>query len=45
MRDGGIGGDQTDNQIGRDQSDRIQILNIPQHHITSCGFFPQHQGN
>lgn len=38
MRDGGTGGDHTDIQIGEDQSDRIQIFDIPQHHSTSCGF-------
>jgi hypothetical protein len=46
MRDGGTGADnQTDIQIGEDQSDRIQVFSIPQHHSTSCGEFPQHQGN
>lgn len=38
MRGGTGGSNQTDINIGKDQSDRIQIFNIPQHHITSCGF-------
>jgi hypothetical protein len=45
LRDGGTGGDHTDIGIGEDQSDRIQVFDIPQHHSTSCGVFPQHQGN